>query len=152
MLLNLHRVLFMIFLIILPSIKSRAEINGIILHQNDGASTLISFNDMKDITFTSDQLTIGNKSYSLSIIKRYEFCNITDPSKVETVEPEMVDINPKGIITFGNENDAINAHVYDLQGHECIFSRNGSAIDFSLLPPGIYIVLYGQKAVKIIKE
>ena len=117
MLLNLHRVLFMIFLIILPSIKSRAEINGIILHQNDGASTLISFNDMKDITFTSDQLTIGNKSYSLSIIKRYEFCNITDPSKVETVEPEMVDINPKGIITFGNENDAINAHVYDLQGH-----------------------------------
>lgn len=152
MLLNLHRVLLMIFLIILPSIKSRAEINGIILHQNDGATTLISFNDMKEITFSSDRLTIGNKSYPLSNIKRYEFCDIADPSKVETVGSETIDINPKGVVTFANENDALKTHVYDLQGHEYLFTRSGTTIDFSNLASGIYIVVYGQKAVKIIKE
>lgn len=57
---------------------------------------------MKEITFSSDRLTIGNKSYPLSNIKRYEFCNIADPSKVETVESETIDINPDGTVTFAD--------------------------------------------------
>ena len=103
MLRSIYRTLFLAFLIVLPSLKSAAEINGIILHQYGGASTLMPFDDIKEITFTSDQLKIGNK-------------------------------------------------YYDIQRPECLFSRNGSTIDFSVLSQGIYIVSYGQKAIKIIKK
>lgn len=152
MLRSIYRTLFLAFLIVLPSLKSAAEINGIILHQYGGASTLMPFDDIKEITFTSDQLKIGNKYYPLSNIKRYEFCDIADISKIDNIIPEGIHINPEGIITFANENDAINSRVYDIQGHECLFSRNGSTIDFSVLSQGIYIVSYGQKAIKIIKK
>lgn len=63
-----------------------------------------------------------------------------------------ISINPKGFVTFKNEEDIGSAKVFTLDGRECYAIRRGMTLDFSTESAGVYIIFFANKSFKIIKR
>lgn len=140
-------------LMLAVGLSTYAAVNCVAVYDKNDEVSIIPIDDASEISFDGSIISIGSYSFNMDLLKKYMFADSSQLGiqDIDGDVPGLI-VDPKGIITFDDGMSDATVDVCNVNGIVQTFRRNGNTVDFSSLPPDVYIVKIGQASIKILKK
>lgn len=139
-------------LIMLISSGLYAKNDCVVVRLREGLPVLIPLESASDIRFSDNDLVIGDNTFPIQDIVRYEFADTSLLGDIINDNMKGMTIYPDGLIKFPQGMDLTKVHLYDVRGVEYTPDIQGNTLVFGNVEAGIYVINIDGVSFKIVKK
>lgn len=140
-------------LLLAVGLSSYAAIDCVAVYDKNDNVSIIPIKEASEISFDGNIISIGSYSFNMDLLKKYMFGDSSQLG-VQDIDGDIpgLIIDPNGMVSFDGSMSDASVEVWNVTGVPQAFKRSGNTIDFSNLPPDVYIVKIGDVSIKILKR